>query len=545
MKLADVEIKSSEGNYPEVLRCKKCMKTHTPFKRFCKWSTYKRGEMTNRDPVVLNENIIQLILHHIRYLETQYNSKIDTRLRGGAWNWEGTSSTLVYQAINSANKHGIKLVQGTLNSADGNCAFDAVINNINHRQCFSDKLTLSSRIYRQIWVSDLQGESSRFPSLGAGYSKEEKDENWNQLKQSGVYEIDFFGDLVIHAIARGCHKDILIFNTNLAAADPIYVIKAEEFGGYTDSDIPVVVGYNQVHYESLHPANPSDIEKTKHLVNSYIDGSYQFKKNDIQFLISSASDVSQHEKEKLVKNKTQYNVQFPPLPNKISRQNIETEDNITAFEVFSNMQGGNKMNLRHCNIKPIHELPISSKTKIVEIKETKRKRNKQPKKQIGKHSILTKISKSIPSKKRVKIGDTNDLKIPYQDNLSDYLVAPNKGITKTKKIKDMTKVEIKEYNQLKQRANRYAEKAAERVKKRKNNKEGFKKEIASEKATGREKKRKNNKEAFKKERASEKATGREKKSKNNEEAFKKERASEKAAERVKKKKNNKEDLRKK
>ena len=50
-----------------------------------------------------------------------------------------------------------------------------------------------------------------------------------------------------------------------------------------------MVGYNQVHYESLHPVTDTDIEKTKQLVNSYVSGTYCYKKNDIQFLICSTS----------------------------------------------------------------------------------------------------------------------------------------------------------------------------------------------------------------------------------------------------------------
>ena len=108
---------------------------------------------------------------------------------------------LIIRAIESARKHGISLVQGVLNKADGNCAFDAVINDINYRKCFSEQLILSSEIYRHLWVTELESESTKYPTLGAGYTKEEKEENWNHLKQSGVYEVEFFGDMVLHAIA--------------------------------------------------------------------------------------------------------------------------------------------------------------------------------------------------------------------------------------------------------------------------------------------------------------------------------------------------------
>ena len=215
-----------------------------------------------------------------------------------------------------------------MNKADGNCAFDAVINNINNRQCYSEKLDISSEIYRQIWVTELEMESSHYPSLGAGYSEEEKRENWNVLKQSGVYEIDFFGDLVMNAIARGCPKNILIFNTSLDAADPIYVIKADEFGGFADSDIPVVVGYNQVHYESLHSITQSDIELTKHLVTSYIEGTYEYKKNDIPFLISTSEiELNKNVPDRIILN----DKEFPPLSSsKVSRNLSSSRRNPSA-----------------------------------------------------------------------------------------------------------------------------------------------------------------------------------------------------------------------
>merc|ERR1711888_373173 len=87
----------------------------------------------------------------------------------------------------------------------------------------------------------------------------------------------------------GSHKNILIFNTNTAANYPIYVIEAKQFGGYADTDIPVVLAYNQVHYESLHPVSNDDIEKTKALMNSFITGDYKLLGKDIPRLISPSS----------------------------------------------------------------------------------------------------------------------------------------------------------------------------------------------------------------------------------------------------------------
>ena len=297
-KLKVVKIKTSkqetsEGKFPEVIRCNKCFRSHYPFRKYCRQSILKRETKMFEKRVVrtmpeLDETTIILLLHHVDKLERTLNEKVsDTetkRLRGGAGS--KNHSLLLTNAIENGKKHGINLVPGVPNEADGNCVFDAVINNINHRSCFEEKFNLSSCTYRQIWVSELEMESANYPHLGAGYTEEEKRENWNHLKQSGIYEVDFFGDMVIHAIAKGCHKNILIFNTSLDASYPVYLIQAKEFGGFVDTDIPVILGYNQYHYESLHPISDEDVAQTKQLVTKMVANEYQFEKKDILYFIT-------------------------------------------------------------------------------------------------------------------------------------------------------------------------------------------------------------------------------------------------------------------
>ena len=244
IKKNEKELKIIRDELP-ILRCYNCKKSHFPLKKFCNWTIARelRNTMLEElrpEPILLDEETMGVIIYSIKYLEmktahitctstcdesVKAHSSEDIsgkiRLQGGYGDESNTSSVLVTRAIQSGKKHGISLVEGKLNAADGNCAFDAVLNNINERQCFPDKLLLSSVIYRQIWVTELEMESSKYPRLGAGYSNEEREEHWNHLKQSGVYEVDFFGDLVIHSIAKGCNKNILIFNTSVEAADPI------------------------------------------------------------------------------------------------------------------------------------------------------------------------------------------------------------------------------------------------------------------------------------------------------------------------------------
>jgi hypothetical protein len=175
-----------------VSRCKGCFSSHFPYKKFCNWSKLRKGNADSWMIGSLSKDKRQLLA---KFLKKEMSEDIvvknTVRLSGGAGVGGSTSSNLVDRAIESAKKHGINLIQGTISEGDGNCAFNAVINNINQRNCYSNKIELSSTDCRQIWVTELEMEASKYPTLGAGYSEEEKRENWNILKQPGVYEIDF------------------------------------------------------------------------------------------------------------------------------------------------------------------------------------------------------------------------------------------------------------------------------------------------------------------------------------------------------------------
>ena len=120
---------------------------------------------------------------------------------------------LVKRAIASASRHGLNLCEGVLNPARGDCAFEAPILNVNHRSCFSDHFGMPVDYYRHKWLSE--GEQVLFNSnFNSGYSLQEWKLGFQQLKKHGVYEVDYFGDLVLPCIAIGMRKILLIFNTN-------------------------------------------------------------------------------------------------------------------------------------------------------------------------------------------------------------------------------------------------------------------------------------------------------------------------------------------
>ena len=176
----------------------------------------------------------------------------------------------------SAMKHGIKLREGTPNSANGDCAFESTIYNVNDRDSFPDKLHFSPDYYRRIWMTDVKNRILHYQTWNI-YSVTEWEDGWADMMVSGVYEREIFGDLMWLGIACGVRKFILIFNTSLEAPhDPIYVCDPRKFGVEPDSQIPVVLAYDLSHYESMHPVDQQDTFKTIELVDKYLSGNYEF-----------------------------------------------------------------------------------------------------------------------------------------------------------------------------------------------------------------------------------------------------------------------------
>ena len=56
------------------------------------------------------------------------------------------------------------------------------------------------------------------------------------------------------------------------------MVDPRKFGINPDSEIPVVLSYNMVHYESMHPLTTTDNEKTVILVTDYLEGKIQIWK---------------------------------------------------------------------------------------------------------------------------------------------------------------------------------------------------------------------------------------------------------------------------
>ena len=210
--------------------------------------------------------------------------------------------TMFEKAIESAKKHKINLKPGRENNGMGNCSYEAVIFNINDRGCFHSKFNMSLEHYRVVWNTDMMNKvlDKRVP-WNPGLTRQDIVQGFQELMISGVYERDFFGDMIMAGIACGVRKIILIFHTNedisKTGHDPVSVIDPRDYAGDIDSEIPVVVAYNLVHYESLLPLCEDDVEEILKLVRSYMakpskyQEEYGFSGKDISYLVSKDENI--------------------------------------------------------------------------------------------------------------------------------------------------------------------------------------------------------------------------------------------------------------
>ena len=113
---------------------------------------------------------------------------------------------MIARAISSAKKHAIDIQHGTPNSANGNCAIESVIFNVNDRQCFPESLPFTPDYYRRIWMTDFMNQTVDDQTWNI-YSKKQWEEGWKEMMESGVYERGLFGDLLLVCYCLWDKKD--------------------------------------------------------------------------------------------------------------------------------------------------------------------------------------------------------------------------------------------------------------------------------------------------------------------------------------------------
>ena len=147
---------------------------------------------------------------------------------------------MMQRAIASAQKHNINLEPGRINSGGGNCSYESVIFNINDRSCFPEKFLMSPDVYRRVWNIDTMNKvlDERIP-WNPGMTRKQIVAGFQEVMEPGVYEISFFGDMIMAGIACGVRKIILIFNTNPDISrrvhDPVSMVDPRDYGGNMDS----------------------------------------------------------------------------------------------------------------------------------------------------------------------------------------------------------------------------------------------------------------------------------------------------------------------
>ena len=152
-------------------------------------------------------------------------------------------------AIDVAKKHGINLGCGTPNKGSGHCIYEAVQDNINLRDCYTEKLENTPEHYRLVWNMEGEDKVKQSPYYPNKYSEAEWENAWSKLQTTDEWDLDYFGDLVILSIAHSLKKDILVINTpwkmgsGAAAHGPINVASSDAFvtTNKASTEIPIVI----------------------------------------------------------------------------------------------------------------------------------------------------------------------------------------------------------------------------------------------------------------------------------------------------------------
>ena len=63
------------------------------------------------------------------------------------------------------------------------------------------------------------------------------------------------------------------------------MVDPKQFNIQVDTAVPIILPYNESHYESLHPCSNKDILASINLVTEYLEGRYRFNKRDLPFLL--------------------------------------------------------------------------------------------------------------------------------------------------------------------------------------------------------------------------------------------------------------------
>jgi len=182
-----------------------------------------------------------------------------------------SSLHMIKSAIRTAKRLGLSLQEGTMVEATGNCLLEAVRGNIEDRDVFSKKIEETVSELRLAAAEEGEKVIGCSPYRIEDFSEEEWAAGWDRLRYEGVWDIDYFGDLMIIALAHFINKNILIINTQ-QGSPPVTVILGDSLGAPLDCEYPVLLAYSGNHYESLRPVLEKDEAMARRIILKYIKG---------------------------------------------------------------------------------------------------------------------------------------------------------------------------------------------------------------------------------------------------------------------------------
>ena len=178
-------------------------------------------------------------------------------------------------SISFAASLGINLRPGVATFGKGDCLIEACVDQF-LRADFEDLMEQEREPqYWRLKVFDMVENNITAYNMykitkptRKGSKEKQWAQDWVQLRQAGQFQCQA-GDLMAPGLATILHKNILVFNTHPQAATPITVHLATTLGGSTTTDVPILLCYDQKHYEGLLPLTSDDQTRTTEIVGSY------------------------------------------------------------------------------------------------------------------------------------------------------------------------------------------------------------------------------------------------------------------------------------
>ena len=208
-------------------------------------------------------------------------------LRGGAKTKAIEMKPIFEMAVKVAEKHGIKVTPDHPNPAVGDCLFESIIDNINHRpDDFSEKFQDGVDNYRELFVTELEErykDKPVFPGYnGTAMTDEELGQwtaAWTQQKNPCEFNVDQFNvsDLTPLGLGHCIRRNILVLSN--VPNEEVRVFDARLFDANLEltTEVPVVIAYDSIgsgHYESILPKTKTDVKKCTMLTNAILNKSY-------------------------------------------------------------------------------------------------------------------------------------------------------------------------------------------------------------------------------------------------------------------------------